>query len=75
LTTTIQEYHCQNHVRVLFRLKKEQTLFICSSNAYKPVVTRLDPTTFASLEPSQSMIGICSGDPDLNTTAVYVGTR
>lgn len=59
----------------MFRLKKDQTLFICSSNAYKPTVTRLNPTTFAELEPPQSIIGVCSGDPDLNTTAVYVGTK
>lgn len=40
----LQEYQCQNHIRVLLK-RPDGSLYVCSTNAYNPLVRTFDVST------------------------------
>lgn len=41
----LKEFQCQNHVRVILKLP-DGSLYVCSTNAYSPVVNKFDVKKF-----------------------------
>uniref|UniRef100_A0A914R3Q7 Sema domain-containing protein n=1 Tax=Parascaris equorum TaxID=6256 RepID=A0A914R3Q7_PAREQ len=64
---------CVNGVRLMFLKEGRQTLLVCSSNAMKPQLRELDAVTLRERSSPENVIGVCSPDPNLNTTATLVG--
>lgn len=62
-----------NGVRLMFLKEGRQTLLVCSSNAMKPQLRELDAVTLRERSSPENVIGVCSPDPNLNTTATLVG--
>uniref|UniRef100_A0A915BSA8 Sema domain-containing protein n=1 Tax=Parascaris univalens TaxID=6257 RepID=A0A915BSA8_PARUN len=63
---------CVNGVRLMFLKEGRQTLLVCSSNAMKPQLRELDAVTLRERSSPENVIGVCSPDPNLNTTATLV---
>ncbi|KHN78889.1 Semaphorin-2A [Toxocara canis] len=63
---------CVNGVRLMFLKEGRQTLLVCSSNAMKPQLRELDALTLRERSSPENVIGVCSPDPNLNTTATLV---
>lgn len=64
---------CVNGIRLLFLTEDRQTLLVCSSNAIKPQLHEFDAKALQQRTFPENVIGICSPDPHMNTTAIYVG--
>ncbi|VDN50330.1 unnamed protein product [Dracunculus medinensis] len=63
---------CVNGIRLLFLTEDRQTLLVCSSNAIKPQLHEFDAKALQQRTFPENVIGICSPDPHMNTTAIYV---
>ncbi|KAI6179439.1 hypothetical protein M3Y98_00610600 [Aphelenchoides besseyi] len=63
--------NCDSWVRETF-VKSNGQLLVCSSDAVKPRLHTLDGSTLADSEYPKTIIGICSPQADLNSTAVFV---
>ncbi|VDN40274.1 unnamed protein product, partial [Gongylonema pulchrum] len=63
---------CVNGVRLMFLKEGGRTLLVCSSNAIKPQLRELDALTLREQSAPENVIGVCSAQADINTTAVLV---
>ncbi|XP_076334612.1 LOW QUALITY PROTEIN: semaphorin-1A-like [Tachypleus tridentatus] len=67
------EEECQNYIRVL-ALKSNNVLFVCGTNAYKPVCRDYNQTENEyKYGEDQTGEGLCPYDPNHNSTAVFAG--
>ncbi|XP_022239164.1 semaphorin-1A-like isoform X5 [Limulus polyphemus] len=67
------EEECQNYIRVL-ALKSNNVLFVCGTNAYKPVCRDYNQTENEyKYGEEQTGEGLCPYDPNHNSTAVFAG--
>ncbi|XP_013772370.1 semaphorin-1A-like isoform X3 [Limulus polyphemus] len=65
------EEECQNYIRVL-ALKSNNVLFVCGTNAYKPVCRDYNQTENEyKYGEEQTGEGLCPYDPNHNSTAVF----
>ncbi|MFH4977163.1 hypothetical protein AB6A40_003872 [Gnathostoma spinigerum] len=63
---------CENGVRLLLMKKNKQILLVCSSGGVRPRIYYVDAVSLEHRSLPENVIGICSPDPRINTTATLV---
>jgi hypothetical protein len=67
---------CDVWVREIFsKGDGQQQLVLCSSQSMKPTIGTIDSQKLNDIDEFRTMIGICSQQENLNTTAVFVGKQ
>lgn len=64
------EEECQNYIRVLAR-KSEDTIFVCGTNAFKPLCRQYQQDPEYTIVKETSGEGVCPYDPSHNSTAIF----